>query len=70
MMHAQSPSAAATARKSHASRTARAHQFWAFAWSVRNVRFASRCLRAAWVLRECCLGAARALLGCCLGAAW
>eukprot|EP00974_Lingulodinium_polyedra_P096100 9313911-Lingulodinium_polyedra.AAC.1 len=29
-----------------------------FAWIVRTMRFASRCLGAAWVLLGCCLGAA------------
>eukprot|EP00974_Lingulodinium_polyedra_P039380 3776258-Lingulodinium_polyedra.AAC.1 len=41
--------AATTAGKSHAPRTPCEHQFWAFAWCVRRVRFASRCGGEYWI---------------------
>eukprot|EP00974_Lingulodinium_polyedra_P029252 2818996-Lingulodinium_polyedra.AAC.1 len=43
MMRSRSPSAAAAARISHASRTPREHQQLVFAWCVRRVRNESRC---------------------------
>eukprot|EP00974_Lingulodinium_polyedra_P067514 6537020-Lingulodinium_polyedra.AAC.1 len=43
MMRLNRPAAATTARKPHASRTPREHQFLVFAWCARNVRFARRC---------------------------
>eukprot|EP00974_Lingulodinium_polyedra_P010046 966445-Lingulodinium_polyedra.AAC.1 len=43
MMRSNRSSAAATARKSHASRTPCEHQFSVFAWRAQRVRCANRC---------------------------
>eukprot|EP00974_Lingulodinium_polyedra_P090218 8749171-Lingulodinium_polyedra.AAC.1 len=43
MMRSNRPSAAATARESHASHTPCEHQFLVFAWRAQRVQFASRC---------------------------
>eukprot|EP00974_Lingulodinium_polyedra_P057103 5493597-Lingulodinium_polyedra.AAC.1 len=42
MIRSSRPSAAATARKSHASRAPCEHHFSVFTWTARGVRFARR----------------------------